>query len=392
MTRAPCHLHHRIPAQAWLILVVLGLVTLLGCSCGGSGGAAGRGEIRVALLQGVPEVRIGGSTRVTIRTQPGGRTIYAGTPGASAVKINHHARGVLVRDRRYDAEWLEARIEGGAGIEINGLPYRGRVTVLRNRRDLTVINTLSLENYTRAVVPAEMMPSARPAALKAQAIVARSFGAYHVRRNGSRPFDIPAGRIVYKGMDREDARTNKVVDATRGTVLTYRGRLLLPYFSACCGGHTEYAHNVWPGEQRTTRPVKCPYCKGTPHYSWRARLSGDELGRKLRSLGIGKVLSIRVVKRSRAGRRVVSLRVTHADGVTIVPLNTFRLLVGPGVIRSGLFDLDVQNGKFLFAGRGWGHAVGLCQWGAMVMADKGKSSRDILAFYFPRARLSRLTR
>ncbi len=389
MRALPRHAQN-IRARAWLVVAVLGLVTLLGCNCG-STGAVRKGEIRVALLVGVPEVKIGGSKRMTIRAQPGGRTVYSGTPGRSGVRVRHHSRGVLVRGKRYEAERIEARIEGDAGIEVNGRPYRGRVTVLRNKRNLTAVNTLSIEDYTRAVVPAEMMPSAGRDALAAQAIVVRSFGAYHVKRNGERPFDIPASRIIYEGMDREDPRTNKTVDATRGMVLTHRGRLMLPYFSACCGGHTEYAHNVWAGEQRTTRPVKCPYCKGTPHYKWSARFSGDELGRRLRSLGVAKVLSIRVVKRSRAGRRITELRITHTAGATIVPLNKFRLLVGPDVIRSGLFKLSVRNGKFVFTGRGWGHGVGLCQWGAKVMADKGKSYRKILSFYFPGAKLKRMT-
>ncbi len=376
-------------ARACLVLTVLALVTLLGCSCG-PGSAVRRGEIRVALLQGVPEVRIGGAERVTIRTHPGGKAVYSGTPGRDGVRVQHHSKGVVVRGTRYKADRLEARIDGGAGIEVNGRPYRGYVTVLRTDRKLTVINTLPIEDYTRSVVPGEMLPSADEEALEAQAIVVRSFGAYHVKRNSQRPFDIPARRIVYEGMQREDARTDRAVAATRGLVLTRRGRLMLPYFCTCCGGHTEYAKNVWPTEQTMTRPVRCPYCKGTPKYSWTATLSGDELGRTLRSLGVAKVLSIRVVKRSRAARRITRLRITHTAGATVVPINKFRLLVGPDVIRSGFFTLSAQDGKFVFTGRGWGHGVGLCQWGAMVMADNGKSYRRILSFYFPGAKLKRM--
>jgi len=376
-------------ARAGSLVVVLCLVTLLGCSCGSTSGAR-RSEIRVALLDGVPSLEIGGSKHVTIRMHPGGRTVYSGTPGNSAVRIKHDRRGVLVRAKRYDAERLEARIEGNAGIEVNGAPYRGRVTVLRNARHLTVINTLPIEQYVRSVVPGEMIPSFDEEALEAQAIVARSFAAYHVKRNGKRPYDIPSKRIVYKGMRIEDRRTTKAVDATRGMVLARRGRLMLPYFCTCCGGYTEYPKNVWSSERTVTRPVKCPYCKGTPKYEWTATLSGEKLGRELRSLGVGKVLSIRVVKRSRAARRITQLRVTHTNGATVVPINQFRLLVGPDVIRSGFFKLSTKNGKFVFTGHGWGHGVGLCQWGAKVMADKGKSCREILSFYFPGAKVQRL--
>jgi len=376
-------------ARACLILAVLAPVTLLGCSCG-PGSSVRTSEIRVALLQGVPEVTIGGSERVTIRTEPAGRTVYSGTPGDAAVRVAHHASGLVVGGKCYRADRVEARIAGGAGIEVNGRPYRGRVTVLRDERSLTVVNTLPIERYVQSVVPGEMMASFPEEALKAQAIVARSFAAYHVKRNGKRPYDIPATRIVYKGMAVEDKRTTWAVKATRGLVLTRRGRLMLPYFCTCCGGHTEYPKNVWPSERTATRPVKCPYCKGTPKYDWTATLSGDELGRKLRSLGVAKVLSIRVVKRSRAGRRITKLRITHTAGATEVPINTFRLRVGPDVIRSGFFTLSAQDGKFTFTGRGWGHGVGLCQWGAKVMGDDGKSYRRILSFYFPGAKLKRM--
>jgi len=372
------------------IAAALCLVVLLGANCGSSGSAR-RGEIRVALHDGVPSVKIGGTKHLTIRMQPGGRTVYSGTPAGNPVEIRHHSGGLLVREKRYDAERLEARIEGSARIKVNGRPYRGRVTVLRNSRDLTVINTLPIEEYVRSVVPGEMLASFPEEALEAQAIVARSFAAYHVRRNAGRPYDIPANRIVYKGKAVEDPRTTKAADATRGMVLTRHGHVMLPYFCTCCGGHTEYPKNVWPSEATMTRPVKCPYCKGTPKYSWDATLSGDELGRKLRSLGVGKVLSLRIVKRSQAGRRVTQLRVTHEHGATVVPINTFRLLVGPGVVRSGLFDLTVRNGEFHFTGRGWGHGVGMCQWGAKVMADKGKSCREILGHYFPGAKLKRMS-
>jgi stage II sporulation protein D len=372
------------------VLVALCVVALTGCNCGSSGSTT-RSEIRVALMEGVPAVKIGGSEHVTIRMQPGGRTVYSGTPGASAVEIRHHSRGLLVRDTRYDADELEARIDGNTGLEVNGRPYRGRVTVLRNRDDLTVVNTLPIEQYVRSVVPGEMLASFPEEALEAQAIVVRSFAAYHVRLNATRPSDIPATRIVYKGMSVENPRTTKAVDATRGLVLSYGGQVMLPYFCTCCGGYTEYAENVWSSEHGVTPPVRCPYCKDTPKYNWQATFSGLELGRRLAPLGVGKVLSIRVVKRSRAGRRVTQLRVTGSEKSELVRINRFRLLVGPDELRSGLFDLKVEDGKFVFTGHGWGHGVGMCQWGAKVMGDKGKSYREILGFYFPGAKLKRMS-
>jgi stage II sporulation protein D len=315
--------------------------------------------------------------------------VFAGDPGGGVV-VTHRADGLLVGGRRCRAERLEARIAGGAGLEGNGRPYRGRVTVLRGERGLTVVNTLPLEEYVRSVVPGEMLTSFPYEALEAQAIVARSFGAYHINRNGGQPFDIPATRIVYKGMAVEDAHTTKAVNATRGVVLVRHGTLMLPYFCTCCGGHTEYPNNVWPSEVTVTRPVACPYCKGTPNYGWTATLSGDELGARLRGRGVGRVLSIRVIKRSSAARRVTKLRITHTAGTTEMSLNAFRLGVGPDVVRSGLCDLKAEDGRFVFTGRGWGHGVGLCQWGAKTMADSGKTCEQILSFYYPGAKTRKI--
>lgn len=386
---------HGLSTRVALLVVVLGLVTLFGCGCGTTGGAMRGDQIRVALFEGVPAVTIGGERPVTIRTHPSGRTIFSGTPGRRGVLVEHAGRGVTVGGRRYAVEGIEARIEGESGITVNGRPYRGRITVLRNPRDLTVVNTLSIEAYTRAVVPAEMLASWGGEALEAQAIVVRSFGAFHVQRNGTRPFDIPANRIVYKGMSEEDPRTTRAVEATRGLVLTYRGRLMLPYFSSCCGGYSEYAHNVWSGEQQTTRPVRCPYCRGTPGYAWRATLTSEELSRRLRPLGVTNVVALRVKERSKAGDRITRLEVTHVHNdetyKVAVALNKFRLLVGPDVVRSGLFTVRPQDGSFVFEGRGWGHGVGMCQWGAMKMAEQGNTYKQILAFYFSHSKLQRMS-
>jgi len=106
------------------------------------------------------------------------------------------------------------------------------------------------------------------------------------------------------------------------------------------------------------------------------------------------VVGLRVKARSKSGDRITKLEVIHVDeDVTYkvdVSLNKFRLLVGPDVVRSGLCTIRPQNGSFVFEGHGWGHGVGMCQWGAIVMAEKGKTYKQILAFYFPHSKLKRM--
>jgi stage II sporulation protein D len=230
-----------------------------------------------------------------------------------------------------------------------------------------------------------MLATWPPESLKAQAVASRSFAVYHALRNSGEDYDILSSAQVYDP-GRRDRRSSKAVDATKNLVLFYRKKLLLPFFSTCCGGYTEYPANVWGSEGQFPPPVACPYCREEPGFQWRARVAVADFREKLRSAGIPGARSVAVHGRSSSGERITALKVKCDDGSDrIVRINRFRMILGPNVIRSGFFESEVEDGYIVFSGRGWGHGVGMCQRGAKVLAERGESFGSILRYYFPGA-------
>lgn len=197
--------------------------------------------------------------------------------------------------------------------------YRGALRVApADGGRLRVVNAVSLEDYLKGVVPREMSPSwasGAAAALRAQAVAARSYAIASPSIGAD--FDVydDTRSQVYAGVDAEDPRTSRAVDATRRTVLTYGGRVITAYFFSTSGGRTEDVQFAWPGS--APRPylvsVSDTFDRISPHHVWRnpPRFSAARLGELLR---VGApVASVEVLARG-ASPRVRSVRVTTEDG------------------------------------------------------------------------------
>lgn len=339
--------------------------------------------IRVAVSEGKKRVELYCREPITIRSIPSGKGIYRGKLEKPFV-VNSDERTIRIGKGLYRVDSIRINTRNDRGIIVNKKKYRGEVEVLRKGGKLLVVNVLDIESYLRSVVPSEMLPSWDEEALKAQAICSRSFALYNIIRNRENDYHICSTMQVYNGMEKEDHRTDKAIRATRGEVLYYKGKLLLSYFHTCCGGYTEYAGNVWEAGFRFPRPVRCPFCKISPNYEWKVEISAKSLEKKLSRDGVGGIKTIRPYRKSRFGGRITQLVIRHKDGRKKMKINRFRLLVGPDVVKSGLFTVrEKRKDVFEFKGRGWGHGVGLCQWGAKHMADVGYSYESILEYYFP---------
>lgn len=373
-------MHNKVPLA--IILLVL-----LASGCVPTEKPPRRRAIRVALLQGVNAVTLSSGGVLTVKGTRSGRVLSTSRSG-KPITIRHARKGLNIAGTPYAVQDLRVKSTSNR-ISLRGKTYPGSLRILRKKRGLLAVNLVDLDAYLKAVVPSEMPPEWPQEALKAQAVVSRSFVLFHALRNKDRDFDISSSAQVYNP-DRRDPRTDKAVDATRKTVLFYKGKLLLSYFCASCGGFTEYASNVWQTEGRLPRPVRCPFCREEPGFRWRARMSFEELRRKLRSGGIPHARSVAVHRRSASGGRITALKIKCQDGDKIIKINRFRMTMGPNVIKSGFFDIEAKDGYVTFAGRGWGHGVGMCQRGAKVLAERGKSFSSILRHYFPGARTRKM--
>lgn len=374
-------------------------------------------DLRVALFTDQDAAQIGGQGTVAVAES--GRPVFR-IAGGEAVRVVVDGRGLLVEGRagagRYQALSFVS-LEPSRFITLEGRPYRGTIDVLAAPRGLTVINRVPLESYLAGVVTAEMgrrAPNER-AALEAQAIVSRTYALFNRGKYEREGYDLLAGVAdqVYQGVDAEDETGRAAVRATAGLVLSYRGELIEAFFHSTCGYATASPEEVLRfGRARPyLRSVSDEraggyYCDISPRFRWHVEWEGDELRNILRRtlpsvMGIdeGAVDRIEDVRVQRTGvsRRVVELRVRVGSGeVPVFGPDVRAVLRAPDgrSLGSTAFQLatDRRGGqvqRVVANGAGWGHGIGMCQWGAVGRARAGHSAETIVTTYFPGAQVAR---
>lgn len=322
--------------------------------------------------------------------------------------------GVSPRTRRL------LRVESSAPnglVELNGQPYHGAIEVDRGADGVRVINVVGLEDYLVGVVQAEI--GARPIedreAVRAQAVVARTYALRNRGRWEADGFDLLAGVAsqVYRGAAGEDSLTRAAVAATTGEVLMYGDDLIDAFYSSTCGGETESGSAVFPGADRPYLRAQPDvdangraWCAISPRFQWSRRWTGAQLmavlRRTLAAEGLpteraGDLREARVLNRTPAGH-IAALELVGARGRTVVQGAAIRRVLAPpggGLLESSDFTIRIgrRGGRVEHVeieGRGYGHGVGLCQWGAIGRARAGQGYSEILLSYFPGTDLRRI--
>lgn len=276
-------------------------------------------------------------------------------------------------------------------FRLNGSLYRGTLELSVHNNRIMAVNHLSLEDYIKSVVPSEISRLWDYEALKAQAVAARTFTYYHRMVNDARLYDIPLGLQQYKGVAAENARTSWAVDVTFGQILFYNGKVFPSFFHAVCGGYTEEGQAVWPTSKDLPGVTRCSYCSNSSYFFWKSKHSRSDLLKKFNKAGFHwkSLQSVEPHQKASFYPRIRSLAI-FADGeMHIVTVNRFRAIVGYNDIRSSIFTVGVTGDTFTFTGRGWGHGVGLCQYGAKTLAELHYDYQFILKFYYPQTELKR---
>ncbi len=298
-----------------------------------------------------------------------------------------------IRIGEYDFPLDHVRIEAARDFALiihNRKRYfRGQLDFIRQEKGtLLVVNRLPIESYIRGVLYHEISHRWPMEAIKAQAVATRSYALYQKRQNKARAYDLTNDIYsqVYGGRTSEHYRTNLGVERTEGEVLVYQGDLIPAYFHATCGGHTEDVTALWNHEPLAPlRGITCPYCQHSPHFGWQRKFSFEEIAAALRAAGYkaAALKDIRILDRNASGR-IDRLEVTPQKGKPMVITGKdFRQIMGPNRIKSNAYQIAVNGQSVRFTGRGWGHGVGLCQWGAQKMAQLRFDYKDILKFYYP---------
>ncbi len=415
-------------APAPAAFVALGLVLLLSCIRPEGEAVPGPSPVGPAAPSGAgpePTVRIGlltGASSVAIAATGGVRVTGPDGAALGALAAGSDARAVAV------PSGVAIQTAGGIGaasgdqltllpadsgdyVRVNGRPYRGEIVLLRDRTGVTVVNRVPMEAYLDGVVSSEMgrRDSVEIEALRAQAIVSRTYALRNLGRWRAEGFDLLAGISdqVYGGVLNETGLGNAAVADTRGRVLTYNGELIEAFFFSTCGGRTASGLEIFRGADRPyLRSIDDvdaggrAWCSISPRFRWRESWTGDELRAVLRrslpavsriaAEQVTAVRDVRVNGRTGSGR---------AAGLTVTLATTSVEVDGPQVrqvlrtaagepLRSNAFTLSMSSAggrvsRLVADGGGAGPGVGFCQWGAVGRARAGQNHPEILAAYYP---------
>ncbi|MCH8252829.1 MAG: SpoIID/LytB domain-containing protein [Planctomycetes bacterium] len=372
--------------------------------------------VRARLTSDAKRVRVRADGPIVI-SESGGETERGITGNAWRVIEPDSRTGINIGEVR-STDDITLTAESGV-IEVSimgqgewGLPrrYPGRLRLVANdARHLTVINYVDIEPYVACVVASEIWPDFHDEAYRAQAIVARTYVLQQMRRRRNAEHDIRTGESTqaYRGLrtDEVGRRARAAARYSRGVVCTTpvggTDRLFTTYYSAVCGGVTQ-SGSVF-GESPELKPlaggVACDYCRIAPGDTYRwgpVRLSTEDVRLRLAARDpaferFSRIRSIAASERTAAGR-ALAFRVEDSDGRShVVPAETLRLAIGARVLKSSEFTVTIDAGEVRFAdGRGFGHGVGLCQWGMQGQALAGKKAGEILRHYYPGSKLSRV--
>lgn len=271
--------------------------------------------------------------------------------------------------------------------------YTGKFYVVPSGKTLRLVEYTDMENYLLGVLPYEMSRSWPLEALKAQAVTARTYTAMQLK-NSKKDFDLynNVRDQMYKGSGKVYASVKKAVEGTAHQILTYQGKPFHTYYHANCGGGTDDA-KIWTGAKGPTiKPLtgaSCAYDKNSKSYEWSNTIAQKSINDFINKNGLaGSVKKIKVAKRT-DGKRAATLEFTTSKGKKTLSCAKFRRLVGSSKLKScKITDISQKSDGFYFAGRGYGHGVGMCQDGAKGMAQAGKNYKQILSHYFPSAKLT----
>ena len=381
---------------------------------GGSIGTRGVGDapIRVALSTNASGVQVGGDGPWRITAN--GELVARGYAGESW-RVERDGRRIrAVRPDGVPTVWQSGAIvvrgDGDAIVRYGRKRYRGELVLRATDDGVLVVNRLPVDDYLMGVIPLELGTS-RPsdfAAIQAQAVAARSYAATNLGRTAT--YDVTGGVLdqVYGGVDAETPASTEAVESTRGLVLMYGGHVVNAPYHSTCGGTTAGADELWRTENEPyLRSVsdRIPgtdrfYCDIAPRFRWTRSWDRAALDAVLRRYlaryaavpgsDPGRVEGVEVESRTPSGR-VGTLHIATDRGNYVLRGNDIRFVLrSPGgeMLNSTYFSVETSSSGgqltgVTLRGRGYGHGVGMCQWGAIGRARAGQDYREILAAYYP---------
>lgn len=331
-------------------------------------------------------------------------------------------------------------------VQVEKNKYRDYITFMIKGDKLNIINHIDLEHYLYGVVPREIPASSQLEALKAQAVVARSFAYANVNKHINEGFNLCTNTDcqVYGGYDNEHPSTTQAVIETYGDYVTYNGSIISALYHSNSGGFTEASVNVWGGNLPYLSAIQDSFSENSPNSTWSFKMSPREIEEKLMasSIFVGNIIDIKVLEVSDANR-VLSLKVIGSSAEKDIKGTQLRTIFGTTLLKSTWFTINKEGGdsnakvyvmdgnsgspkevnlknayiidgknkvtvsrsevsramssdrtstigelytstpdSFVIDGKGYGHGVGMSQYGAMEMAKQGYNYEEIITHYY----------
>lgn len=341
-----------------------------------------RQTIRVLISRHLNQIKIAGFS-LSIAELPSGRLL---AKNRDVFTIGRE-KGNLLRLQGKEIRASAFALTAGQGyFSISGKKYKGKIMVYpANNREIWVINELPLEEYLVGLINREISSQWPIEAVKAQVVAARTYALFQKENRSDYLYDLEAtvNDQVYEGINFEDQLARKAVKETEGEIILYRGQPIFAVYHACCGGKTESPAYLWSGYYPYLKSVPCSFCLDSPHFVWTYQINIDKLEKILKK----RFYFHHTLEEIEEGPRNESNRITTINlrgkrDKLAIPASEFRQLLGYDHLRSTNFWVKKVNRTFSFSGIGWGHGVGLCQWGAKGMAETGADYHSIIKYYY----------
>jgi stage II sporulation protein D len=262
---------------------------------------------------------------------------------------------------------------------VMGTHYTGDIDVWKGDNGLYLINELPIEEYVKDVVAVEVRPDWETEALKAQAVISRTYAVYQKKMNGASIYHIASSVIhqVYKG-NNPDERVAHAVAETSSEILTFNNRPIEAFYHSTCGGRTENPEDVFGKNYPYLKSIESN-CEISPYWFWEKRIQLTEIEKALNLSGIKEIS----IKSYTSTNRVKQLDIIDSSGTTTINATDLRKALGWSRLPSTNFHISRDGDSIIFEGKGYGHGVGLCQWSTLQMAREGKNYKEILSLFYP---------
>lgn len=356
-------------------------------------------DVEVGLLSG-GEVTLTGLSE--FKAESAGKVVGKYGTG-TRLSITRSGNALLLNGKKAGDKVYLTTGSTAPAFAAKGNHYRGVMKVIPSTwgSGVTLVNVVPMELYVQGVVPSEIVPSWRADAIRAQAVAARTYAAFHKNGYRSAGYDVTddTRSQVYGGATVETESTNRAVKDTAGEIITYGGKPIDALFHSSGGGYTENSENVWGSTVPYLRGVK-EYYIGNP---WTKTVSLSSFLQTMANAGynVGKLKGIKLSRlhigeAHHTADRGISGRVKT---ITLIGKNGTKTVTGERMaslygLDSTLFDLSVKGTSLVITGYGYGHGLGLSQWGAEEMAEKQGNTKDfyktILTHYYTGTKVEKI--